>query len=210
LTAFTTIPTRTMAINLTTDSAEEPIVPPAVLPAPPDTPTLPQEAAGASAVPSPTPEQQAEQEKEVWVYPTHNDEGISYTYQCRGVPQLESWMEQVIYTRRFPYRNKRDIMRHAIYRHMFWLQDHPGCPHAPGTVQLELMRVLQEEEHSQQFLYMERKFDKLLTRALDEGNPVAAQRLAKQLWRAIQQLEQGPWRDHFVKSFKSKYARYLR
>ena len=124
----------------------------------PDTPPDRQDGSGGADV-----------EHEVWIYPPHNSEGISYTYQFRGVPQLEHWMDEVVYSRRFPYRNKRDIMRHALHRHMVWLQSHPGCPHAPSTVQIEMMRVLESEDYEQMFAHMMRKMEKLVSKALAEA-----------------------------------------
>jgi hypothetical protein len=147
---------------------------------------------------------------EVWYYPTHNADGISYTYQCRGVPQLQYWMNEIVHSRRFPYRNKQDIVRHALHRHMLWLQSHIGCIRAPGTVQIELMRMLEAEEYEQSGLHMFQKMDKLVRVALDAGNPEAAKRLAKRLWGIINQVEEGPWRRHFVKEFEAKYRMLLR
>lgn len=164
----------------------------------PDTPPDRQDGSGGADV-----------EHEVWIYPPHNSEGISYTYQFRGVPQLEHWMDEVVYSRRFPYRNKRDIMRHALHRHMVWLQSHPGCPHAPSTVQIEMMRVLESEDYEQMFAHMMRKMEKLVSKALSEGNPTAAERLAKRLWLTISQIEAGPWREHYLKEVKAKYGKFL-
>jgi hypothetical protein len=194
---------RTMAIPLnSSENPEEAIseVPSGAegTPASPDAPPSSQDGSGAT-----------DTEPEVWIHPPHNSEGLSYNYQFRGVPELEYWMNEVVYSRRFPYRNKRDIMRHALHRHTAWLQSHSGCPRAPGTVELEMLRVLESEEYEQQFMHLIRKFDKLVSKALNEGNPTAAERLAKRLWMTLNQLELGPWREHYVREFKAKYGKFL-
>lgn len=146
----------------------------------------------------------------VWCYPSSNAQGKGQPYQFRGVPELKFWMDQIIHSHRFPYPTEQYILRHAIHKHMDWLQGFPGCPRAPGTVQLEMMRILEEEEYDQQFSMLLTRTDGQIAKALSSGNPAAAERLISRLWNAIKQLAPGPWREKYLGEFNYRYGKFLK
>src|SRR5579859_2319160 len=151
-------------------------------------------------------------DKEVWIYPPSDQQGFSHLYQCRGMPQLHNFFEAVIYQRRFPYRpyNESDIVRHALHRHMAYLMGHPGCPKAAGTVMNSMMRIIEQEETNQQFGQAMERTQRLVTHAMTNNNPAAAEDLVRGLWNTLKGMERTPWREQYMRQFRVKFGHLLK
>lgn len=56
-----------------------------------------------------------------WFTPGHNEKGQSIRFTLRMPPEMERAVDVLLQTRRFPYKTQGDLIRHAVYRHLFLL-----------------------------------------------------------------------------------------
>lgn len=56
-----------------------------------------------------------------WLNPAQNSHGHSVKLACRVMPEIERFFRNVLAEPECPYKTVEDVMRHAINRHVFWL-----------------------------------------------------------------------------------------
>lgn len=148
-------------------------------------------------------------EKVSWFYPPSDAEGHADHFQFRGVPQLRTMMSDVLHSRRFPYRDESQIMRHALHSHLSWLQTHPGCPRAQGTILNSMMLIIEQEEYVQQFGEAMARAGRMIKVAQEAGNMEAAKELVEHLWDALNKMEPSPWKNSYIDSFRIRFQTLL-
>jgi hypothetical protein len=56
-----------------------------------------------------------------WMNPTANDTGQSVRLWARVTPEMERAIQVCVSSGKFPYCTPDDLIRHAVYRHLYWL-----------------------------------------------------------------------------------------
>ena len=112
-------------------------------------------------------------------------------------------------TQRFPYRNRGDLIRHALIRHFHYLE-RIEKPVNSVTGALDAMNsVLRESEFRLEFENFITKMIKLIEELVDAGDEMAARKLVLDVLRKVQTMPEGYWKEKYYKTITDKTKRLL-
>lgn len=123
---------------------------------------------------------------------------------------MQRQLEVLRDSHRFPYETISDILRHAVVRHLEWLQAME--PDIPRHILNGLHAVNEVVRDSDMRIRIEETFtslDRLILRRLDEGDRMEALRLMSVARSRITGMPESLWKSKWVESFNRKYASYL-
>lgn len=140
--------------------------------------------------------------------PASDTKGHSARQWFRCIPAMARQIEQVIQARQFPYRTKGDILRHALHRHMKWLNELDPFPTVSGQVDamLELMR---DEEMNKDFTLVFSKLEDRIKCYLNEGEEQESARLVLTIQSYIRDMPDGFWKEKYKKKIETQYGRLI-
>lgn len=143
--------------------------------------------------------------------PGSDDKGRKVTVTFNIHPMLDRQLDVLLASRRFPYANKKDFLRHAAARHAAWLlsirKTIPVHHMSMFEASIELIR---EDEAGTK---MERVFLTLEDRVNDHvarGEQGEALRLISQIHQHLIRLKPSMWKQRFSERFLSQYGMWLR
>lgn len=143
------------------------------------------------------------------LHPATDEKGSSCKFQVRCSPD---WLRQIDITIKdaeFPYVNRGEFIRDAIYRHFFWLENF----HTPtGSIlqKIQSMADMLEEIRSQQGF--ETVLKQLEERVMYFGQKGARNEAVKYVLRTlgyVDEMPDGHWKDAFAKEIRERYAGLL-
>ena len=143
-----------------------------------------------------------------WRVPASDQKGHSERLWFRCQPSLAAMCDQVVASRKFPYRTKGDLLRHALNSHLKWLQTQGASCSVAGQVDT-VMEVLRDEEYHADFLAV---FDKLSERVaahLAVGAQEEAARLIKVVQKHVASMPEGYWRDRYERTLRERHGQFL-
>lgn len=110
---------------------------------------------------------------------------------------------------KFPYRNRGDIMRHALVRHIHWLERiHKPVNSVTGALDA-MNALLRDAEFRQEFTEYLTKLNKQIEAFVDEGDVPAARKLLLETLRHVETMPEGYWKTKYQKSITEKHKRLL-
>lgn len=146
-----------------------------------------------------------------FVIPGSDDKGRKVTVTFNIHPNLDRQMDILLGSQRFPYANKKDLLRHSVARHCAWLlqirKTIPKHYMAMFDADIELVR---EDEAG---MKMERVFLTLEDRVNDhvtKGEQGEALRLISQIHQNLLKLKPSMWMRRFSERFLGHYGAWLR
>lgn len=117
-------------------------------------------------------------------------------------------MLYVLSAKRFPYRGVGDLIRHAVYRHLRWLEGLEPVKSVTGQADL-LLEMLQEEELQLDFGRTFEKLGGVISRHLTMGAQGQARKVLATAVAVIEGMPHGYWRDTYAKEIKNRYGHLL-
>jgi hypothetical protein len=143
-----------------------------------------------------------------WAIPSYNKRGQSTRVQIKLPPEYESAYRVLIERGGFPYLTMEDAFRHAIYRHLSWLNAIRELrPATAYTAALTVCHLMKDEMLKSQIEEAIDPFCKRLREYLDNGYVEAASVLLTRVLAAIQEVPQGPQRDQLEKAMTANAGR---
>ena len=135
--------------------------------------------------------------------------GHSARLWFRCIPAMTRQLEQILQARQFPYRTKGDILRHALHRHMRWLNTLEPISSVCSQVDaiLELMR---DEEMNNDFSLVFEKLEDRISRHTAEGSEKEAMRLLMIVQGHVGSMPDGFWKDKYKGKLQDKYGGLLK
>lgn len=135
--------------------------------------------------------------------------GHSVRVWCSCQPGHARQLDRFLASKKFPYRTKGDIIRHAIYRHLYWLQSLPGkqIPSVMSEVDA-ILDIMSDEQFASDLRLV---FDRLGVRInehVGKGCFEEAARLLLQVRARVDQMPECHWRREYVKEL-AKYDHVL-
>jgi hypothetical protein len=150
-------------------------------------------------------------ELDEFVVPGSDDKGRKVTVTFNIHPAMDRQLDVILSSRRFPYANKKELVRHALARHCVWLlsirQTVPTHYMAMFEAGIELIK---EDETAAR---MERVFMSLEDRVNDhvmKGEQGEALRLISQIHQQLLKLKPSLWMRRFAERFLGQYGRWLK
>lgn len=112
-------------------------------------------------------------------------------------------------TKYYPYRVVGDIIRHAIDRHIRWLEGIQAVPSVTAQVDA-IMELLREDEFATDFRTL---FDKLQTQVqiyVGLGANPEAMTLVKKVEEFVDGMpDEDPWKERYVNELKARFGHLL-
>jgi hypothetical protein len=136
-----------------------------------------------------------------WLNPAANTHGQSVRIQARVMPEVERYFQHIISTRAFPYKTVEDIIRHAINRHVIWL-DNQDPIHGHFIHTLESILILAKEEQARSAIEETLpEVMKVIRNYAERGYLIQANALSQKIYEQLAEMREGPHKDMIVGRF---------
>lgn len=140
--------------------------------------------------------------------PASDTKGHSARQWFRCIPVMARQVEQVVQARKFPYRTKGDLLRHALHRHMNWLASVTPIPTVMGQVEA-ILEIMRDEEMNNDFVLVFDKLSGRISQHLADGAQEEAIRLVLMIRSHINNMPDGFWKSKYQNKLEEKYGRML-
>jgi hypothetical protein len=110
---------------------------------------------------------------------------------------------------KFPFRNRGDLVRHAVVREFHWLERiHKPVNSVTGALDA-MNALLRDAEFRQEFTEYLGKLNKQIEAFVDEGDVPAARKLLLETLRHVETMPEGYWKTKYQKAITEKHKRLL-
>ncbi len=147
---------------------------------------------------------------EEFVIPAQDEKGHSIRENIRVSAEIERDIDVIIQGRKFPYKTRGDLMRHAVVRHLEWLHHlEPEYPkHLLSAYQAQ-MDVMREEEMRLNAHNVFKKLHDQVEAYLAAGEPGEARRVAATVRSRLAGVADSAWKRRFESRFLRQYTALL-
>jgi len=112
----------------------------------------------------------------------------------------------VVGSKRFPYRTPQELVRHAVYEHLRWLEQIDGTvPSVMGVVDSINALLLDEQMLQEQADILSRHLA-MVERHLQMGAYASAHRVCATAFALLDRLPPGEWRDSYRQKVTEMYT----
>lgn len=140
--------------------------------------------------------------------PASDSKGHNVRQWFRCQPGHDRQVELVLRTKKFPYRTKGDILRHALVRHLRWIEEQAPVPSVMKEVD-SILEIMRDEEFAQDFEVTFEKLGERINSHMARGAHGEARRLLLLVNRHISAMPEGYWRDRYEQEIKARYGYIL-
>lgn len=137
--------------------------------------------------------------------PASDTKGHNARHWFRCIPVMARQVEQIIQAKKFPYRTKGDLLRHALHRHMGWLASMESIPSVSGQVDA-IIEIMRDEEMNNDFDLVFEKMGERVAQHITNGAQREATRLVMTIQACITEMPDGFWKDKYKEQIKKKYG----
>lgn len=140
-----------------------------------------------------------------FIVPASDGRGHSDRIWLRIQSGHDRQMSIVLNSKWFPYRSKGDIIRHAIVRHLSWLET--LAPMQSVTAQVDsILEMMREEEFNNEFKEVMSRLDDQVSHYLASGQVGRARSLVARVLSKVEQMPESEWKDSYVQTINEKYS----
>lgn len=144
------------------------------------------------------------------LHPSSDADGNNAKFQVRMMPDWVRQMDIIVKSPKFPYVNRGEVARDAIYRHLVWLET-VEIPKDSILHKINAMSDMLEEAKIQQ------GFEKVLS-SLEErvayfsqkGARTEAVKYVLRVLGYVDEMQEGHWKAQFTKEIKARYSGLLK
>ncbi len=141
--------------------------------------------------------------------PASDTKGHSSRNWFRCTPAMARVIDQTLGSKQFPYRTKGDLLRHALSRHVRWLET--IRPVASVTAEVDaIMEIMRDEEFHDDFVNVFEKLGERISNHMSGGSAGEARRLLLSTLRHVDNMPDGHWKNKYKKEINSKYGHILK
>jgi hypothetical protein len=144
-----------------------------------------------------------------FVIPARNHNGESETVSLVMQPGQYRQAQIFVQSRTFPYKTVGDLFRHAIMRHLQWLEEEEGRDISMIAASDDINYVVRDDDF---FRSMESVFHSMadkVQRHIDAGDHRDAQKLLTRIREKIEKLPDMGWRERFKRFYVHRFDGYL-
>ena len=140
-----------------------------------------------------------------YITPSSNAKGEGSRISVRVPPELYRVMDIFFSSKRWPYQTFSDLVRHALFAHVEWLDGQDSEEH--GVLYLVAMtRALVDEEMRINFGRMINKLHTIIQEHEDHGEIDDASRVVTQILGVIRGMPDGSMRSRYEKDVREAYG----
>lgn len=141
--------------------------------------------------------------------PANDTQGHSSRVWARIQPGHDRQLDIVVTSKWFPYRSKGDVIRHAIKRHLDWLETLAPMPSTTKQVDA-VLALMKEEEANEDFRLVFDSLGAKIAKMLTDGKIDRAKSLAAQVASNIDDMPDGYWRDQYKEELNRRFGYLLK
>jgi hypothetical protein len=125
-------------------------------------------------------------------------------------PGMERAIEELLQCKLWPYKTRSDLLRHAIYRHIRWLQR--LAPELPRQFLVALnitQRMAADEVHRREMEVTLIQLEEQIVHYLNQGDSGEAIRLAAMARSEMDKVPDCLWRRRYMEQFNQRFGGLL-
>lgn len=143
--------------------------------------------------------------------PANDEQGHGVRMWMRVPPSLAQQANNIVSSRNFPYRNVGELIRHALVRHMRWLNAISPVPMSSLMAQTEaIIEVCTRDEFNARFAEVMRRVTEMINRYVVEGEVAEARKLLLSIERKIKGIPETYWRKRYLKELWRQHGDILK
>jgi len=124
-------------------------------------------------------------------------------------PMHVQTMDILIQSKKFPYRTRGDFIRHALIRHIHWLEKiHRPINSVTGALDA-MNALLRDAEFRAEFTEYLGRLNKQIKALVKENDEPAARRLLLETLRCVESMPEGYWRDKYAVAIREEHKDLL-
>ena len=140
--------------------------------------------------------------------PATDGKGHAVRLFCRAQPGHANQVAIILQSRKFPYRTKGDIMRHALVRHLRWLETLEPIRSVTAEVDA-IMEIMKEEEFNHDFQVTFEKLQSVVANHISNNAQNEAIRLVLQVRLHLEAMPEGYWRTKYLTEIDQRYGHII-
>ena len=140
--------------------------------------------------------------------PASDAKGHSSRFFFRAQPGHGKQLESIVQSKKFPYRTKGDVLRHAFVRHLRWIESIEPMPSVTAEVDA-IMEVMRVAEFHSDFSAVFEKVGEMISVHMGQGAIGEARRLLLTIMTHIKRMPDGYWKDKYDRESKERYGHIL-
>lgn len=144
-----------------------------------------------------------------FIIPASDTKGHSARHWFRCIPAMARQVEQIIQSKKFPYRTKGDLLRHALHKHMGWLVSVEPMVTVSGQVDA-MLEVMRDEEMSSDFSIVFEKMGERVAQHMASNSQREATRLVLTIQTCVKEMPEGFWKDKYQRQLKERYGNLIK
>ena len=141
--------------------------------------------------------------------PASDTKGHSARQWFRCIPSMARQIEQIVQARQFPYRTKGDLLRHALHRHMRWLNTLEPLKTVSGQVDT-ILEIIRDDEMNKDFSLAFSKLEEQINSYINDGDKREATRLVLAVQSHVKEMPSGFWKDKYQKKIRVQFGSLLK
>ena len=137
--------------------------------------------------------------------PANDSQGHSERAWFRLQPGHDRQIETVVGSKAFPYRSKGDVIRHAVRRHLEWLETLAPIPSV--TIQVDaVLEIMREEEFNEDFRQVFDRMGERIGVYVASGQIDRAKVMVAKVRPLIERMPDSAWRDQYLSELQSRFG----
>jgi hypothetical protein len=142
---------------------------------------------------------------ENFIIPVKDAKGHDAKMWFRCQPGMVRQMDIVLRSRKFPYRTQSDIIRHAVVRHLEWLETLEEIPSVMREVDI-IMDILRDDQFHHDFGEMFNILQQRVSSHISTGATSEAKRVLAGIAERVKRMPDGYWKERYEKEIKSRFG----
>ena len=137
--------------------------------------------------------------------PANDTNGHSEREWFRIQPGHDRQIDTIVGGRVFPYRSKGDLIRHAVVRHLAWLETLAPIPSVTRQVDA-IIEIIREEEFNSDFKDVFERLAERVGSYMSQGQVSQARSIVSRVKNNIDRMPAGLWRDQYLAEINSRWG----
>ena len=108
----------------------------------------------------------------------------------------------------FPYRTIGDVLRHAVKRHLDWLDTLSPVPSVTKEVD-NILEIIREDEFRADYKHVLEALGRNIAQSLVAGEVDRARAMIIRIRSGVENMPEGYWRDKYMGEINNKYGYLL-
>jgi hypothetical protein len=142
--------------------------------------------------------------------PASDEKGHDRRLTIRLHPGYTTQLAKILESKWFPYETTHQIVRHALKRHLEWLETLAPITGSVLHRTNAILELLVEEEEQDKFQEVITKTERQVGTYLGSGRVQRARSLVKRVLDQVNEMPESQWKDQYQQELNHKFAYLLK